>query len=101
MTSKAEALAALDSGYTEFRTPIADLDSAAFEETWLGTWNLSQCLAHMAGWYREMTGAIDRVARGEAPVPAGVDYGDTETWNAKFTAEAKVGRDSRADWETA
>ncbi len=101
MTSKAEALAALDSGYTEFRTPIADLDAAAFEETWLGTWNLSQCLAHMAGWYREMTAAIDRVAKGERPVPEGVDYNDTETWNAKFAAEAKTGRDSLADWETA
>jgi hypothetical protein len=101
MASKSEALAELDSGYAKFRAPIADLDDAAFAETWLGTWNLSQCLAHMAGWYREMTGAFNRLARGEAPVPAGVDYNDTETWNTRFSAMAKPGREALADWETA
>jgi hypothetical protein len=101
MASKSEALAELDAGYARFRAPIADLDEAAFSETWLGTWNLSKCLAHMAGWYREMTAAIDRLARGEAPVPAGTDYTDTETWNARFSADAKPGREALADWETA
>lgn len=101
MVSKSEALAELDSGYARFRSPIADLDDDAFAEIWLGTWNLSQCLAHMAGWYREMTGAIDRVAAGQPPVPSGTDYNDTETWNAKFSAQAKPGRDALADWETA
>ena len=101
MASKSEALAELDAGYAKFRSPIADLDDAAYAETWLGTWNLSQCLAHMSGWYREMTGAIDRVAAGEPPVPAGTDYNDTETWNGKFSAVAKPGREALADWETA
>lgn len=101
MASKVEALAQLDAGYAKFRAPIADLDDAAFHETWLGTWNLSQCLAHMAGWYREMTGAIDRLAKGEPPTPPGVNYGDTETWNEKFSAQAKPGREALADWETA
>ncbi|MEJ5220978.1 MAG: hypothetical protein WHT63_03100, partial [Tepidiforma sp.] len=62
MSSKSEALAALDDGYRRFRAGIADLDDAAYAETWLGTWNLSQLLAHMAGWYREMTDALERVA---------------------------------------
>jgi hypothetical protein len=55
----------------------------------------------MAGWYREMTAAFDRLARGEAPVPAGVNYNETETWNQKFAAQAKEGREALADWETA
>ena len=101
MVSKSEALAELDSGYTNFRTLIADLDDDAFAETWLGSWNLSQCLAHMAGWYREMTGAIDRVAAGEPPAPPGTNYNDTETWNTRFAAHAKPGREALADWETA
>lgn len=101
MVSKAEALAELDAGYARFRAPIADLEDAAFAETWLGSWNLSQCLAHMAGWYREMTGAIDRVAAGQPPVTSGIDYSDTDTWNAKFSAAAKSGRSALADWETA
>ncbi|MBE0607887.1 MAG: hypothetical protein IH609_00765, partial [Dehalococcoidia bacterium] len=74
MATKAEALAALDSGYQKFRAPLAALDDAAYAEPWLGTWNLSQCLAHMEGWYREMTAAIERVGRGERPTPEGVDY---------------------------
>ncbi|HMO54033.1 MAG TPA: hypothetical protein PJ994_05985 [Tepidiformaceae bacterium] len=101
MDSKLEALAELDAGYAKFRAPIADLDDSAFSEVWLGTWSLSECLAHMAGWYREMTGAFDRLARGEAPVPPGANYNDTETWNARFAANAKEGREALADWETA
>ena len=73
MATKDEALAALDEGYRQFREPIAALDDAAYGEPWLGTWNLSECLAHMAGWYREMAGAIERVGRGERPAPDGVD----------------------------
>jgi hypothetical protein len=101
MTSKEEALAQLEEGYHRFRAGIADLDDAAYGETWLGSWNLSQVLAHMAGWFREMTGAFERVARGERPTPEGVDYSDPEPWNARFAAQALPGRAALADWDAA
>ncbi len=101
MATKAEALAALDAGYRAFRAPIAELGDAAYAETWLGTWNLSQCLAHMEGWYREMTGAIQRVARGERPTPEGVDYSNADTWNEKFALDAKPGRAALTAWDAA
>jgi uncharacterized damage-inducible protein DinB len=101
MSAKAEALAALDDAYRRFRAGIADLDDAAFAETWLGSWNLSQLLAHMAGWYREMAAAFERVARGERPAPPGVDYSDPEPWNQRFAASALPGRAALADWEAA
>ncbi len=101
MATKAEALAALDAGYQAFRAPIAELAEEAYAEPWLGTWNLSQCLAHMEGWYREMTAAIERVARGERPAPEGVDYSDADAWNEKFAREAKPGRAALAAWDAA
>jgi hypothetical protein len=33
-----------------------------------------------------MTGAMERIARGERPTPEGVDYSDADGWNAKFVS---------------
>jgi len=101
MADKQEALSTLDAGYNQFRAGIADLPDEAFAQTWLGEWNLSQVLAHMAGWYREMTGALERVGRGERPVPEGVDYGNSDAWNAKFAPQAKPGRAALTEWDEA
>lgn len=101
MATKAEVLGELDAGYEKFRARIAGLGEDAYAEPWLGTWNLSQCLAHMAGWYREMTGAIERVGRGERPTPEGVDYSNADTWNDRFALEAKPGRAALEAWDAA
>lgn len=101
MSDKSEAIAALESGFNGFRAKFASLPEAAYSEVWLGSWNLDQLLAHMAGWYREMAGAIDRVSRGERPAPEGVDYSDPEPWNVKFAAQAKHGKAALADWDDA
>lgn len=101
MTDKATAIHDLEFGYQEFRGPIEGLDDAAYSETWLGRWNLSQLLAHMAGWYREMKGGFERVARGERPTPEGVDYSDADSWNAKFEKDAKPGKAALADFDAA
>lgn len=101
MTSKNMTIHDLELGYQEFRGPIAELDETAYAETWLGTWNLSQLLAHMAGWYREMTGAIERAGRGERPTPEGVDYGDTAPWNERFAKDAKPGKAALSDFDHA
>lgn len=101
MADKQEALSSLDAGYDKFRAGIAGLSDEAFGETWLGEWNLSQVLAHMTGWYGEMTGAFERVARGERPVPEGVDYGNPDVWNAKFAPQAKPGRAALTEWDEA
>jgi hypothetical protein len=84
MADKATAIHDLELGYQEFRGPIERLDEAAYSEVWLGDWNLSQLLAHMGGWFREMTGAIERAGRGERPTPAGVDYSKADERNAGF-----------------
>jgi len=101
MSGKSDAIAELQAAHDRFRSAIAGLPDPKFDETWLGSWNLSQLLAHMAGWYGEMTGAFERVARGERPTPEGVDYNDTDTWNAKFALNAKPGRAALAEWDQA
>jgi hypothetical protein len=101
VSDKAETIAALESGYDGFRARFASLPEEAYSEVWLGSWNLDQLLAHMAGWYREMAGAIERVSRGERPAPEGVDYNDPEPWNLKFAAGAKHGKAGLADFDDA
>lgn len=101
MSDKQSAIHDLELGYQEFRGPLDRLEDDDYAEVWLGEWNLSQLLAHMAGWYREMTPAFSRVAAGERPTPPGVDYADADAWNAKFAAQAKLGKAALHDFEAA
>ena len=101
MTDKQDVIAELVAGYDGFRSKIVELPDSAYDETWLGTWNLSQVLAHMTGWYGEMSEAIARVGRGEPPAPAGVNYGDSDSWNARFELDAKPGRAALRTWDAA
>lgn len=101
MSDKTDIIAELESSYLAMRARIAELEDAAWDETWLGTWKLNEMLAHMAGWAREMVGGIERVGRGERPTPEGVNHGDTDGWNAKFAAIAKPGKSALADWDDA
>ena len=101
MSDKTQAIAELDTAHDRFRGAIADLPDAAYGETWLGTWNLSQVLAHMAGWWREMCGGFARAGRGERPAPEGVDYSDPQPWNDRFSALAKPGKAALQDWDAA
>ncbi|MEO8538443.1 MAG: DinB family protein [bacterium] len=101
MTDKATAIHDLELGYQDFRGPLDRLEDDDYGEVWLGNWNLSQLLAHLVGWYHEMTAAIERVERGERPTPAGVDYSDSDAWNAKFEKDAKPGKAALAEFEKA
>lgn len=101
MSAKSEQLEKLEVAYREFRDLIAELPDRAFGERFLDQWDLSSVLAHMSGWFREMSGAFERVARGERPSPPGVDYSDVDAWNAKFAAAAKRGRAALEDFEAA
>ncbi len=92
MSAKTENIAELEQAYSAFRAKIAHLSDDAFQEQWLGSWNLSELLAHMTGWFKEMGGALDRVGRGERPTPEGVDFSNADAWNAKFAATSSPGR---------
>ena len=79
----------LKQGEEEFRAlkaAVTGLDERRMTEVWLGMWSVKDILAHIAGWHRELGPAIDRMARGERPIPEGTSYEDVDSWNARFAA---------------
>ena len=54
---------------------------------WYGDWSVRDILAHVAGWHREEIAMLERMARGERPVPESADYTDDDAWNARFVAK--------------
>src|SRR5262250_3893690 len=72
--------------YKAFHETLTGLNEAQMTEVWLGTWSIRDIVAHISGWHRELGPALERLARGEKPVPAGVSYDDVDAWNAQFAA---------------
>jgi len=89
MSDKPTVLKLLDEEYANFRQAIDGLDAAALERVWFGEWSVKDIIAHVLGWEKTMTEALQRMARGEKPTPEGVDYSDTDGWNAKFALVMK------------
>jgi hypothetical protein len=79
----------VESGFSDVLKAISKLDDTAMTTRFYGDWSVKDILAHLAGWHHAMTGAMERMARGERPTPEGVDYSDSDAWNAKFTAAMK------------
>jgi hypothetical protein len=68
---------------------IHGLNEEQLTEAWLGTWSIRDIIAHISGWHGEMTPALERLARGERPLPEGVSYDDPDAWNARFAAASR------------
>lgn len=88
-TPKAELLNQAAREYNAFEQAIHGLNEDQLLEVWLGTWSIREILAHLSAWHREMGPALERLARGEKPVPQGVSYDDVDAWNARFVAAKK------------
>jgi hypothetical protein len=84
--NKQEALAKLQTGFDQLLAAIDGLDDATLTRVFYGTWSIKDILAHISGWHHAMGAAMERMARGERPTPEGVDYSDSDAWNAKFSA---------------
>lgn len=87
---KQTALAELQSGYDAVLAAVDGVDEAGMNKVILGDWAAKDILAHLAGWHVTMTGAMERMARGEKPTPEGVDYSDSDGWNARFASAMKA-----------
>ena len=90
MSEKTTLLSEAETEFTLFKRAIAGLDEARMRQVWLGTWSARDIVAHISGWHREMGPALERLARGERPIPEGVSYDDVDAWNGHF-ADAKKG----------
>jgi hypothetical protein len=84
--NKQETLQRLQKDFDELLGSVNGLDEAALTRVFYGEWSIKDILAHVAGWHHTMSGAMERMARGERPTPEGVDYGDSDRWNASFAA---------------
>lgn len=83
---KQSVLNELQSAFDELVASFKGLDERAMNVVVLGTWSVKDILAHIAGWQHEMTGALERMARGEKPAPEGVNYSEPDPWNMRFAA---------------
>ncbi|HEU5189597.1 MAG TPA: ClbS/DfsB family four-helix bundle protein [Methylomirabilota bacterium] len=86
MSDKRQLLTEAETEFQSLKRAVAGLDDAALREVWCGSWSVREILGHISGWHREMQPALERLARGEKPVPSGVSYSDVDAWNAKFAA---------------
>lgn len=89
MSDKDAILKLVEEEYSHLRQAIDGLDAGQLERVWFGSWSVKDIVAHLLGWEREMAGALQRMARGEKPTPEGVDYSNTDQWNAKFSLAMK------------
>jgi len=94
MTAKDELLNRAAREYNAFEAAIHGLNEDQLTLVWFGAWSIRDIVAHISGWHREMGPALERLARGEKPLPDGVSYDDADAWNAKFASAKK-------DWSAA
>ena len=87
---KRATLKELQIAFDEVLTAIKGLDERTMSKVFYGAWAVKDILAHISGWHRQMTGAMERMARGEKPTPEGVDYSDADAWNARFAAAMRT-----------
>ena len=86
MSDKSTLLREADETFADLRRAIDGLTEEQMREVWLGTWGVREILIHISGWHHAMIPALQHIARGEAPYPAGT-YDDFDAWNARFVAE--------------
>ncbi|MBI3028702.1 MAG: ClbS/DfsB family four-helix bundle protein [Candidatus Rokubacteria bacterium] len=89
MSTKDKLLKQAEAEFQAFKAALRGLDDARLTEVWLGTWSIKDIAAHISGWQRELGPALERMARGERPIPEGTSYDDADAWNAKFAAARK------------
>ncbi len=92
MSEKSDLLSEAETEFAGLKKALAGLSEAQMREVWFGTWSVRDIVAHISGWHRELGPALERLSRGQKPIPEGVSYDDVDAWNAKF-ASAK--RDAR------
>ena len=86
MSLKDDLLWQADDDFGALKRALVGLSDDALRRPWCGVWGVREILAHIAGWQREMIPVLERVARGEKPIPDGVSYEDVDAWNARHVA---------------
>ena len=74
----------LEKSFADLQDAIDGLTHEQLVTTFEDGWSVRDMLGHIIGWHHEMDDALERIGRGERPVPEGVDYSDSDAWNAQF-----------------
>jgi len=85
--SKDALLREMEAGFADLLSTVDGLSEEQMTRVWYGDWSVRDILAHVAGWHREEIAMLERMARGERPVPESADYTDDDAWNARFVAK--------------
>ena len=85
--SKDALLREMEAGFAGLLDAVSGLSDEQLTRAWYGDWSVRDILAHVAGWHREEIAMLERMARGERPVPESADYTDDDAWNARFAAK--------------
>jgi len=85
--SKDSLLREMGAGFGGLLDAVNGLSEEQMSRVWYGDWSVRDILAHVAGWHREEIAMLERMARGERPVPESADYTDDDVWNARFAAK--------------
>lgn len=94
--SKQSAISDARFAFGELVAAVEGLDDAAMSNIFVGEWGVKQILAHIGGWQRLNGKMMERMARGEHPIPDGEDHTDDDVVNARFAAEATAGTGANA-----
>lgn len=86
--SRDSLISQLNDGFETLLASVEGLTDEQVSRKWYGDWGVRELLAHVSGWHREMAAAFERIARGERPIPEGVDYSDSDAQNAGFVSRA-------------
>jgi hypothetical protein len=86
MTEKAKLISEAEEEFSSLKRALSGLSEAQLREVWCGSWSVREIAGHISGWQREMGRALERMSRGEKPLPEGVSYDDVDAWNARFAA---------------
>ncbi len=96
-----QLLQELDDAFSSLQATYKDLSDGRKRVVMQGTWSVKDILVHIAGWHREMAGALTRIAKGERAAPEGVDYSDFDAWNARWVEAARATPVSEVEKELA
>jgi hypothetical protein len=77
-------LADLETEFQNLSNAVAGLSDEQMVQPWYDGWCVRDILGHIIGWHHEMDGVLQRISRGEKPVPEGVSYDDADALNARF-----------------
>jgi hypothetical protein len=83
---KDDLLRQADDDFGALKRALVGLSDEAMRRPCSGAWGVREILAHIVGWQREMIPVLERLARGEKPIPDGVSYEDVDGWNARHVA---------------